>query len=80
MTLTGTGGVRLEPATPAWQVLADGRAAVVAARPPSLGRTVVSVLCASALALVCLLLVASYAGRRAAESVPSRASLRTGAL
>ena len=67
MTLTGAGGVGLEPAAPAWQVLADGRTAVAAARPPSLRRTVVSVLCASALALVCLLLVASYAGRRAAE-------------
>ena len=58
----------VEPPDPVWQVVADGRTHGDPAAPPGLRRTLVAVVCASALALLALLGVATYAGRRAAEA------------
>ena len=68
MALAEAGSAELERAAPPWRVLADGRAAEDPAAAPALRRTVVAFVCASTLALLGLLVVTSYAGRRAAES------------
>ena len=68
MALAEAGSAELARAAPPWRVLADGRAAGDPAAAPDLRRTVVAFVCASTLALLALLAVTSYAGRRAAES------------
>ena len=65
---TEMGSAELDRAAPPWRVLADGRGSKDPAAAPDLRRTVVAVVCASTLALLCLLAVTAYAARQAAES------------
>lgn len=58
----------VEAPDPPWQVVSDGRGRADPGAPPGLRRTLLAVVCASALALLALLAVTSYAGRRAAEA------------
>ena len=68
MARVEAGSAELDRVAPTWRVLADGRGSRDPAAPPDLRRTVIAFVCASALALLGLLVVTSYVARGAAES------------
>ncbi len=62
----------LDRAGPVWRVLADGRRTRDLTAPPGLRRTLVAVALASTLALLALLAVVAFVGRRTAEAEAMR--------